>query len=62
MKQYNIVVQSKGGVGKSFADWVLAQFGIDKGHEMYTADTDPGNPTFAGYKALNVQYFDIADD
>ena len=62
MKQCNIVVQSKGGVGKSFAAWVLAQFGIDKGHEMYTADTDPGNPTFAGYKALNVQYFDIADD
>ena len=53
MKQCNIVVQSKGGVGKSFAAWVLAQFGIDKGHEMYTADTDPGNPTFAGYKALN---------
>lgn len=39
----------------------LALFGIGRGNDMYFADTDPGNPTFAGYKALNVQYFDITD-
>ena len=29
---------------------------------MYFADTDPGNPTFAGYDAFQVQHFDIAND
>lgn len=29
---------------------------------MHCIDTDPANPTFAGYKALQVQYIDIAND
>ena len=52
---------SKGGVGKSFISWVIAQYGFSKGYLMYCADTDPGNPTFAGYSALQVQYIDIAN-
>jgi hypothetical protein len=62
MKVCNLVLTSKGGVGKSFIAWILAQFGTFKGYDMYCADTDPGNPTFAGYKALQVQYIDISDD
>lgn len=62
MKLCNIVLMSKGGVGKSFTAWVLAQFGQSKSYDMYCADTDPGNPTFAGYHALQVQHFDIAND
>jgi hypothetical protein len=60
MKLCNIVLMSKGGVGKSFTAWVLAQFGQSKNYDLYFADTDPGNPTFAGYNAL--QHFDIAND
>jgi MinD-like ATPase involved in chromosome partitioning or flagellar assembly len=62
MKLCNIVLMSKGGVGKSFTAWVLAQFGQSKNYDLYCADTDPGNPTFAGYNALQVQHFDIAND
>jgi CO dehydrogenase nickel-insertion accessory protein CooC1 len=52
MKLCNLVVTSKGGVGKSFIAWVIAQLGMSKGYDMYCADTDPANATFAGYKAL----------
>lgn len=62
MKVCNLVLMSKGGVGKSFTAWVLAQFGKSKDFDMYCADTDPGNPTFAGYPALRVEYFDIANE
>jgi hypothetical protein len=62
MKLCNLIVTSKGGVGKSFVAWVLAQWGESKGFDMHNLDTDPANPTFAGYKALNVQYLDIAND
>lgn len=62
MKHCNLVVTSKGGAGKSFVAWVLAQWGLSKGLKMHCLDTDPANPTFAGYKALNVQYLDIANE
>lgn len=62
MKLCNLILMSKGGVGKSFISWVIAQYGASKGYDMYCADTDPGNPTFAGYPALKVQYIDIAND
>lgn len=54
MKLCNLILMSKGGVGKSFTAWVLAQYGTAKKYPMYCADTDPGNPTFAGYPALQV--------
>lgn len=62
MKVCNLILMSKGGVGKSFISWILAQYGVAKGFKNYFADTDPGNPTFAGYPALSVQYIDIAND
>ncbi|WP_323144919.1 nucleotide-binding protein [Massilia phyllosphaerae] len=62
MKLCNLVLTSKGGVGKSFIAWILAQYGKFKGYNIYCADTDPGNPTFARYKALQVHYIDIAND
>jgi hypothetical protein len=62
MKLCNLVLTSKGGVGKSFIAWVLAQYGMSKGHNMYCVDTDPANPTLAGYKALQVTYINIANE
>lgn len=62
MKHCNIVLTSKGGVGKSYVAWGVAQYGMSKGYNMYCADTDPANPTFASYPALQAQYFNIADD
>jgi cellulose biosynthesis protein BcsQ len=54
MAKINVVLQGKGGVGKSFIAATLAQYKINKGHEPLCIDTDPVNATFAGYKALNV--------
>ena len=62
MKICNLVLMSKGGVGKSFISWIIAQYGMSKDYSMYCADTDPGNATFAGYSALQVEHIDIAND
>lgn len=59
MKQCNFVCMGKGGVGKSFVAWVLAQYGIHMRRDGYFADTDPTNATFAGYGGLNVQHINI---
>jgi hypothetical protein len=47
----HLVLQAKGGVGKSFVAAILAQyFGRQRAFRCF--DTDPGNATLAQYKAL----------
>jgi len=58
----HITVQSKGGVGKSLANSMLAQFFARGGFEMRGYDTDQLNTTFAQYKELPVQVINILDD
>lgn len=48
----NIVLQGKGGVGKTMVSWWLGQYYAAKG-EMKAFDLDSVNPTFSQYKALN---------
>ncbi len=55
MAKIHILLQGKGGVGKSFAAATLAQFKLGKGESTLNIDTDPVNSTFHGYAALNVQ-------
>lgn len=57
-----MVLQGKGGVGKSFIAAVLAQYMRAKGHKPLCIDTDPVNATFHGYKALNVQRLEIMEN
>lgn len=55
----NITIQAKGGVGKSVAAIILAQY-LKKtiGQENIACiDTDPSNASFAAFKNLNVVYF-----
>lgn len=59
MSKVHIVLQGKGGVGKSVAAAVLAQWKISKGDTPTCIDTDPVNATFHGYAALNVQRLNI---
>ncbi|MDF7675997.1 conjugal transfer protein TraL [Neisseriaceae bacterium ESL0693] len=65
MQAVHIIVQVKGGCGKSLAAAQLAQFLMAESAAMampipvHCYDTDPGNHTFAGYKAFNTQIVPI---
>lgn len=61
MAKIHMVLQGKGGVGKSFVSAVLAQFKTAAGHKPVCIDTDPVNATFYGYAALNVRKLDIME-
>ncbi len=61
MAKINMILQGKGGVGKSFVASTLAQYKKNKGEESLCIDTDPVNTTFSGYKALNVTRLQIMD-
>lgn len=56
----NIVLQGKGGVGKSFLSSMLAQYFLDfKKIKINCADTDPVNNSFASIKRLGAVPIEI---
>lgn len=55
----NLVLQPKGGVGKSFVAAILAQYFGDKGLPLVCYDTDPNNKTLSSYPSLNVEVVDV---
>lgn len=61
MANIHMILQGKGGVGKSFIAAALAQFKISKGKKPLCIDTDPVNSTFEGYKALSVKRLEIME-
>ncbi len=61
MTKIHMVLQGKGGVGKSMIAATLAQYKTGKGAKPLCIDTDPVNSTFEGYKALSVSRLDIMD-
>ncbi|MDQ3018583.1 MAG: AAA family ATPase [bacterium] len=61
MAKIHMFLQGKGGVGKSFAATLLAQQMIEDGKRPLCIDIDPINPTFYGYKALDVKPFDVME-
>lgn len=66
MAKIHIVLQGKGGVGKSMIASAIAQFKGEQfkgsnGKKLLCIDTDPINTTFAGYKNLQVERLDIMD-
>lgn len=62
MHTVHFVLMGKGGVGKSMVASMLAQYLGTLDRNLFCADTDPTNMTFAHYKALNVQHYNISDD
>ena len=62
MSNVHIVLQGKGGVGKSLASSMLAQFLQSRGESPLCIDTDPVNATFAGFKALNVRKIELLEN
>lgn len=61
MAKVHIVLQGKGGVGKTVIAALVAQYKASKGQTPVCIDTDPVNATFEGYKALNVRRLNIMD-
>ena len=61
MAKIHMVLQGKGGVGKSLIAATLAQYKASKGQKPLCIDTDPVNATFAGYKALGVKRLQIME-
>lgn len=61
MAKIHMVLQGKGGVGKSMIAAVLAQYKAGKGNSPICIDTDPVNATFAGYRALDVRRLKLLD-
>lgn len=57
----HMVLQGKGGVGKSFVAALMAQFLQDRGRQPVCIDTDPVNATFAGYSAFGVHAIELVD-
>ena len=62
MAKIHMLLQGKGGVGKSFIAATLAQYKESKGQKPLCIDTDPVNATFHGYKALDVQRLQIMEN
>lgn len=61
MAKIHMMLQGKGGVGKSVIAATLAQYKASKGQKPLCIDTDPVNATFAGYKALAVKRLQIME-
>ena len=61
MAKIHMVLQGKGGVGKSLIAAALAQYKASKGQQPKCIDTDPVNSTLYGYKALKVHKLQILD-
>jgi hypothetical protein len=61
MAKIHMILQGKGGVGKSLIAAALAQYKINKGQKPLCIDTDPVNASFFGYKALGVRRLEIMD-
>ena len=59
--QVDLILQGKGGVGKSFVASLLAQHYRSRDIAPVCVDTDPVNATFAGYGAFGVERLDIME-
>ena len=61
MAKIHMLLQGKGGVGKSFVAATIAQYKISNGSAPLCIDTDPVNATFAGYQKLEAKKLQIMD-
>lgn len=61
MKQVHIALQARGGIGKSFVCFLLAQYINAKGGQALCVDTDSVNGTFGSFRQLNAVKLDIFD-
>jgi hypothetical protein len=60
----HFVMQSKGGVGKSFVAWLLAQYLLENpnGKKLTVFDTDIANHTVLGFKGLPAEEVPLVNE
>jgi hypothetical protein len=58
----HLILQGKGGVGKSLAASILGQYFRSRGIDSQCIDTDPVNQTLAQYKALQAEHLKLMTD
>lgn len=61
MQTIHLILQGKGGVGKSLIASLLCQYLMERGGEVQAFDTDPVNQTLAAYKTLPVKALQLMD-
>lgn len=61
MANVHMVLQGKGGVGKSVIAALIAQYMVKKGESPVCIDTDPVNATFHNYNGLKVRHLGIME-
>ena len=61
MNTVHFIMQGKGGVGKSFVAYNLAQFLMAGDPGTMCIDTDPLTPTLCKFQGLHATYIQIAD-
>ena len=61
MNTVHLILQGKGGVGKSFAAFLLAQYLPEKSVLVRCFDADPINSTLASFPALNAVKIDLIE-
>jgi hypothetical protein len=62
MTQVHLILQGKGGIGKSVVAYLIAQYLDSVGKPMVAIDIDPVNATLTGYKGLNVKRLQVIKD
>ena len=62
MANIHMMLQGKGGVGKSLSAAMLAQYMYSQAAVPLCIDTDPVNATFHGYQALQVHRIELMED
>ncbi|HLH30414.1 MAG TPA: conjugal transfer protein TraL [Terriglobia bacterium] len=55
----HLVLQGKGGVGKSFVSSILAQYFRERQQTVHCIDTDPVNATLAQYPELSAEHLNV---
>jgi len=60
--QVHMVLQGKGGVGKSFISAILVQYFRERAGAVKPFDTDPVNDTLSQYKGFEAKRVDILND
>ncbi len=62
MAHLHLILQGKGGVGKSMIASLIAQYQLSKGRRPLCIDTDPVNASFEAYKSLQVSRLSIVQN
>jgi CO dehydrogenase nickel-insertion accessory protein CooC1 len=57
--QVHLILQGKGGVGKSLISSILGQYSQSRKITPHCFDTDPVNATFAQYQALQAEHINV---